>query len=139
MLVLPNKYYRYKKTTDDFKQFETDLKLGEGVLASGDEKQKVLAEANRLNEEIVGEGIVLLKNKGENDNKALPLAKGAKISVFGKNSANIVLGGTGSGGGDVDKSVSLYDGLRNADFELNPELVKFYEGSASGSLFDFRW
>ncbi len=129
----PNKYYRYKKTTDDFKQFETDLKLGEGVLASGDEKQKVLAEANRLNEEIVGEGIVLLKNKGENDNKALPLAKGAKISVFGKNSANIVLGGTGSGGGDVDKSVSLYDGLRNADFELNPELVKFYEGSASGS------
>lgn len=129
----PNKYNRFKKTTEGFKQFTTDMKLGEGVIANGNEKTTVLKEANRLNEEIVGEGVVLLKNKGEKDNRALPLAKGAKISVFGKNSANIVLGGSGSGGGNSKNSVSLYDGLRNAKFELNPELVKFYEGSASGS------
>lgn len=109
------------------------MKLGEGVLASAKEKETVLTEANRLNEEIVGEGVVLLKNKGEKDNKALPLAKNSKISVFGKNSANIVLGGSGSGGGNSKNTVSLYDGLRNAKFELNPELVKFYEGNSSGS------
>lgn len=129
----PDKYNRFAKTTDGFKQFETDMKLGDGVIASGKEKETVLKEANRLNEEIVGEGIVLLKNKGEKDNKALPLAKGSKISVFGKNSANIVLGGSGSGGGNAKNSVSLYDGLKNAKFELNPELVKFYEGNGSGS------
>lgn len=53
--------------------------------------------------------------------------------MFGKNSANIVLGGSGSGGGNSDNTVSLYEGLRNAKFELNPELVKFYEGNSSGS------
>lgn len=129
----PDKYNRFTKTTEGFAQFQTDMKLGEGVLASSKEKETVLTEANRLNEEIVGEGVVLLKNKGEKDNKALPLAKNSKISVFGKNSANIVLGGSGSGGGNSKNTVSLYDGLRNAKFELNPELVKFYEGNSSGS------
>lgn len=129
----PDKYNRFTKTAEGFKQFETDMKLGDGVIASGKEKETVLKEANRLNEEIVGEGIVLLKNKGTKDNRALPLAKNSKISVFGKNSADIVLGGSGSGGGNSKTSVSLYDGLRNADFELNPELVDFYESSSSGS------
>ena len=129
----PDKYNRFKKTAEGFKQFKTDMKLGDGVVANGSEKSTVLKEANRLNEEIVGEGIVLLKNKGDKDAGALPLAKRSKISVFGKNSANIVLGGSGSGGGNASNSVSLYDGLRNAEFELNPELVKFYEGGASGS------
>ena len=129
----PDKYNRYTKAAEGFKQFETDMKLGGGVIATAEEKRTVLKEANRLNEEIVSEGIVLLKNKGEKDNAALPLAKKSKISVFGKNSANIVLGGSGSGGGNSKNSVSLYDGLRNADFELNPELVKFYEGNSSGS------
>ena len=129
----PDKYNRFTKTTDGFKQFKTDMKLGDGVIASSKEKETVLKEANRLNEEIVSEGIVLLKNKGEQDNKALPLAKKSKISVFGKNSANIVLGGSGSGGGNAKNTVSLYDGLENAEFELNPELVKFYESKDSGS------
>ncbi len=129
----PDKYNRFTKTTDGFKQFKTDMKLGDGVIASSKEKETVLKEANRLNEEIVSEGIVLLKNKGEQDNKALPLAKKSKISVFGKNSANIVLGGSGSGGSNAKNTVSLYDGLENAEFELNPELVKFYESKDSGS------
>lgn len=124
----PDKYNRYPKTTDGFKQFETDLKLGDSVISNSSEKHAVLTEAKRLNEEIVGEGVTLLKNKPG----ALPLAHGAKISVFGKNSANIVLGGSGSGGGNAKNSVSLYDGLRNAEFKLNPTLVSFYEGRQSG-------
>ena len=129
----PNKYNRYTKTTDGFKQFQTDMKLSDGVIATSADKSTVYKEANRLNEEIVGEGIVLLKNNMQGDNKALPLAKNAKISVFGKNSANIVLGGSGSGGGNSSNSVSLYKGLENAGFTLNPTLVSFYESSDSGN------
>lgn len=129
----PDPYYRYKKTTDTFKQFETDLALGDSVIPTRAEKQAVYEAANLLNEEIAGEGFVLLKNEGN----ALPISTSedskAKISVFGKNSADIVFGGSGSGAGKSDSFVSLYDGLRNANFELNPSLVNFYEGSASGS------
>ena len=131
----PNQYQYFDKATDTFSQFEfsKDVKLTDGVIATQADKTNLLKEANRLNEEIVSEGIVLLKNKGKKDDAALPLAKGAKISVFGKNSANIVLGGSGSGGGNAANATSLYDGLRNANFTLNPELVKFYESNESGS------
>ena len=128
----PNEYMRYDKSTDEFRQFESDLELSSNVLSTRADKEAVHAEALRLNEEIVGEGVVLLKN----ENDALPIATSnsakAKISVFGKNSANVVLGGSGSGGGNSAGSVSLYDGLRNAGFELNPQLTKFYESSSSG-------
>ena len=125
----PDNYTYFAKTTEGFTQFKTDMKLSSGVIATAKDKSTVLAEARKLNEEIVGEGVVLLKNK----DGALPLPSGAKISVFGKNSANIVLGGSGSGGGNSANSVSLYDGLKHAGFDLNPELIKFYEGSGSGS------
>jgi beta-glucosidase len=56
-------------------------------------KALTLQEANKLNEQIVGEGVVLLKN----DNNALPITGSKDISVFGKNSVNLVYGGSGSG------------------------------------------
>ena len=128
----PNDYYRYTKTTDEFKQFETDLELSQNVISSRADKEAVHAAANKLNEEIVGEGVVLLKNQ----NNALPITTSAqdkaRISVFGKNSADIVLGGSGSGGGNSIGSTSLYDGLRNANFELNPTLVDSYQSNRSG-------
>ena len=128
----PNDYYRYTKTTDEFKQFETDLELSQNVISSRADKEAVHAAANKLNEEIVGEGVVLLKNQ----NNALPITTSAqdkaRISVFGKNSADIVLGGSGSGGGNSIGSTSLYDGLRNANFELNTTLVDFYQSNRSG-------
>ncbi len=130
----PDEYYRYEKTNEGFKQFKTDLKLSDGVLSTQADKEAVHKAANKLNEEIVGEGVVLLKNDAEN---GLPIAtsadKKAKISVFGKNSADVVLGGSGSGGGNSAGSTSLYDGLRNANFDLNPRLTKFYEGKESGN------
>ena len=128
----PNQYTYYTKTVEGFKQYvpSEGFKLSEGVISNRADKTAVHAEALRLNEEIVGEGVVLLKN---NEN-GLPVSKeNAKISVFGKNSANIVLGGSGSGGGNSAGSISLYDGLRNAGFQLNPTLTEFYEGRASGS------
>ena len=100
-------------------------------------KSEVLAAANALNEEIVEEGIVLLKNEG-----ALPLATPEsseevsakpKISVFGKNSVNLVYGGSGSSESKGAAPVTLYESLESAGYEVNPELKSFYESGASGS------
>ncbi|MDR2751542.1 MAG: glycoside hydrolase family 3 C-terminal domain-containing protein, partial [Clostridiales bacterium] len=90
---------------------------------SFDSKDEARANAEAVNEAICEEGFVLLKNQ----NGALPLAAGAKISVFGKNSARIVTGGSGSGAGTGEYEISLYDALSEEGFSLNPELMAFYK------------
>lgn len=91
--------------------------------------QDALQRANELNQKIVEEGIVLLKN----ENKSLPMKAGTKLTVFGKNSVNPFYGGggsasgaDGSGNGGV-KYYNLYDSLENAGFEFNPQMKAFYE------------
>lgn len=94
-------------------------------------KEETLAAANDFNEEISEEGIVLLKNT---DN-ALPLQKNSKVTVFGKNSVNLVLGGSGSNAGVVGDDVkTLYDSLTAAGLSYNKEMKSFYESNnRSGS------
>ncbi|SFK58916.1 beta-glucosidase [Lachnospiraceae bacterium KH1T2] len=95
------------------------------TLATGDGaiSEVTSSEAKALGEEIASEGIVLLQN---NDG-ALPLAKGTKLNVFGWSSTNPVYGGTGSGGlNDAYPTVSLLEGLKNAGFEVNQDIVDFY-------------
>ena len=110
--------------------------LGADIEASGDyertyeTKEEATAAGNALTVEAADEGFVLLKNEGG----ALPLDGSAKISVFGKNSARPAYGGSGSGSGNTANAISLYQGLENAGFELNPELIEFYQDDArSGS------
>jgi beta-glucosidase len=92
-------------------------------------RSDALTKSNQLNIEFNEEGIVMLKN----DNNALPLSSGAKVSVFGKNSVNLVYGGTGSGGTSSDGATTLYQSLTDAGFVYNTELKKFYDSSDSGS------
>jgi len=96
-------------------------------------KTEVVEAGKKLNVEIEEEGAVLLLNEKENGKAALPLASGARISVFGKNSADIVLTGSGSGNAGSEGAVSLYQGLENGGFVLNPGLKDFYQSSASGA------
>ena len=80
--------------------------------------------ATELCEDIAGEGIVLLKN----ESGTLPLAEGTKLNVFGWSSTNPVYGGTGSGSlSDAYPTVSLLEGLENAGFKVNQDLVDFYK------------
>lgn len=95
-----------------------------------DTRNEVLDDAKELNAEIYGEGVTLLKNEGN----ALPLGTGAKISIFGKNSVNMINGGSGAGSGGGGAVVSLTEALTSAGFSLNPSLINFYSNnSLSGS------
>ena len=86
-------------------------------------KQEAFANAQAMNLKVAQEGFVLLKNEAS----ALPLKKGAKISVFGKNSVNLSYGGSGSGGFDTSNNQELYASLTGAGFVTNPTLKAFYE------------
>lgn len=87
------------------------------------EQAKEAAQA--MAQELAAEGIVLLENK----NAALPLEGGAKVNLFGYASISPLYGGTGSGASDESASVDLVQGLTNAGFEVNQELVDFYKNS----------
>ncbi len=97
--------------------------------AEASSKEEALNNAQALNLKAAEEGFVLLKN----ENSALPLEKGAKISVFGKNSVNLSYGGSGSGGFDTSNNVDLYASLEDAGFDTNSALKSFYESTQSGS------
>lgn len=93
-------------------------------------KAEAFANAQEVNLKLAEEGFVLLKN----ENAALPMNKGARISVFSKNSVNLSYGGSGSGGFDTSNNKNLYESLNEAGFVTNPTLKRFYESSQSGSV-----
>ena len=93
------------------------LATGNGTLS--DETNE---EAAEVAEEIMEDGIVLLKNES-----LLPLNQTKKLNIFGWESINPAYGGAGSGGiNDLYDIVSLNQGLENAGFSINQELVDFY-------------
>ena len=90
-----------------------------------DSKNAVLEAGNALNEQIESEGATLLLN----EENALPLARGSKVSVFGKNSVNLVLSGSGSGSGGSEGAATIFDGLEKGGLEYNRTLKEFYENN----------
>lgn len=93
-------------------------------------KAEAFANAQEVNLKLAEEGFVLLKN----ENAALPMNKGARISVFSKNGVNLSYGGSGSGGFDTSNNKNLYESLNDAGFVTNPTLKNFYESSQSGPV-----
>ncbi len=79
------------------------------------DKKETQQAANALVEKIEGEGIVLMKN----NNAALPLAAPAKVTLFGRDAADPVYGGSGSGSVKLDSVINLKTGLENAGYQIN--------------------
>ena len=91
---------------------------------------ETLKSAAELNLELMSEGAILLKNDG-----ALPLQTSAKnktkVTVLGADIDSFVTGGGGSGsqnkpgyGETPAKAATVYDGLKEANFEYNPAVTK---------------
>ena len=105
-----------------------NYQLDEGIT----DKASAKANGEKLTLEATREGFTLLKNA---NNSALPLAASeTKVSVFGKNSVNMAIGGSGSGGSIGADSKSIFDSLTAAGFTYNQTLVDFYkDNSKSGN------
>lgn len=97
-------------------------------------KRESKEAGDALNITIASEGFTLLLNEG-----GLPIptpvssssvTQKPKVSVFGKNSVNLVLGGSGSGGISGEEAKTLFDGLELGGFEYNPKLKAFYEDNS---------
>ena len=90
-----------------------DLEYSKADYSSADE---IKAAQQKLNEQIVGEGTVMLKG----DTEHLPYAAGTKFSLFSHSSVDYLVGGyMGSG-------VSLKSALESRGFTVNDALWNFY-------------
>lgn len=87
-----------------------------------DSKEEMVHYGNELCRQVEAEGAALLMN----ENGALPLDEGSKISCFSNSSVNLVYGGTGSGNIDASAANTLKGSLEIAGFEVNKTLWDFY-------------
>ena len=85
----------------------------------------LLAHETEISRQIEAEGIVLVKN----DQNALPLQKGAKISIFGQASTQFRYGGGGSGAIDETNVQSLKEAFTQEGFDVNETLWTMYQDS----------
>ena len=67
-----------------------------------------------LAREAAAEGFVLLKNEAQ----TLPLKPGTKIGLYGAGAVRTIKGGTRSGDVNNRYNVNIYDGLKNAGYEI---------------------
>lgn len=63
------------------------------------------------------EGFVLLRNR----NGLLPVEKGSRIALYGAGAGRTIKGGTGSGDVNERDSISIYQGLLRAGYEITSE------------------
>lgn len=132
---MPERTQQIKAAINDGRLTEADLdtnvkRIVEMVLKSPtqagydySDKPDLKAHAQVVRE-VAAQGVVLLKN---NDG-ALPLSQDINnIGAFGVGSYAFIAGGTGSG--DVNKAytVSLVEGLTNADLNVDLELARIYQ------------
>uniref|UniRef100_UPI004057B9C1 glycoside hydrolase family 3 C-terminal domain-containing protein n=1 Tax=Agathobacter sp. TaxID=2021311 RepID=UPI004057B9C1 len=92
--------------------------------------EEMVAYGEELCELVEAEGAALLMN----ENNALPLAAGSKVSLFSNSSGNLVYGGTGSGNIDASTANTLKDALVNSGMEVNETLWNFYLEDAAEYL-----
>ncbi len=112
LFFVGNTFWNVKNGDSAAQYFTPDFASGEEKSAAGYDVAK----------QVEAEGATLLYNAGE----ALPLAKGAKITLMSNNSVDIVYGGTGSGNVDASKANSLKNAMEMAGLQVNPAMWDFY-------------
>lgn len=103
------------ETTEDTEYFKSSF-------ASDAEREAYEAE---LCATVEAEGAALLMNNG-----ALPLANGAKVSLFARGSVDLMYGGTGSGSVDTSKAPDFKTALESQGISVNTTLWDLYKSSS---------
>ena len=67
-----------------------------------------------ISREAAAAGFVLLENKDH----VLPLAKGSKVGLYGAGAIRTIKGGTGSGDVNERDSVNIFQGMKNAGYDV---------------------
>lgn len=112
-------FWKVESPDETAQYYESDFTSDEDMYKYGDE----------ICYQVEAEGAALLMNQ----NSALPLDNGAKVSTLSSSSVNIVYGGTGSANVDASKADNLKTALEKSGFDVNETLWNFYltgEGSA---------
>ena len=80
-------------------------------------KETVISEREKRNYDMArkaaAEGIVLIKNDG-----ILPLDTSTRVALYGSGALYTIKGGTGSGDVNERKTVSIYEGMKDAGFKI---------------------
>ena len=102
------------------------------IYFSGDysSQEERLAAGKLLCYQVEAEGAALLLN----NNSALPLKSGAKVSTLSVNSVDLTYGGTGSGNVDASKALNLKQALEKSGFNVNGTLFDWYSSSEAENL-----
>lgn len=81
-------------------------------------------EHRQVAREAAAEGIVLLKN----EDQILPLKAGSAVAIYGAGAGRTIKGGTGSGDVNEREKVSIFQGMKNAGYEVtNEEWIESYD------------
>lgn len=81
-------------------------------------------EHRQIAREAADEGIVLLKN----EDQILPLKPGSAVAVYGAGAGRTIKGGTGSGDVNERENISIWQGLKNAGYQItNEDWISSYD------------
>jgi len=92
----------------------------------------LLKENLEIARKIAGEGIVLLENRDD----ILPLDLGKPLAVFGRGQLDTKISGSGSGATASEDTVNIIDGLQEYGFNIDNELLDFYQKELSSDKDD---
>lgn len=92
-----------------------------GIDLDSPESLAAKTESEAFTEDIVKEGVVLLRN----ENNVLPMAAG-NVNLFGWSSTNVVVGGSGGSGGAAGAAMDIRASLIEAGFTVNEDLYNAY-------------
>ena len=112
-LFVGGTFWKLKNEDPSAIYYESDFETEEERNAVGYELVK----------QVEAEGAALLMN----ENKALPLAEGSKVSLFSTSTVNLVYGGTGSANVDASKALDLRTACEMSGLQVNTTLWDFYK------------
>ena len=88
------------------------------------EVQSWETEHRQVAREAAAEGIVLLKN----EDHVLPLKAGSAVALYGAGAGRTTKGGTGSGDVNERERISIWQGMKNAGYEItNEDWIQSYD------------